>query len=173
MKQKILLDENNQYKFDFSNCEYVWQINNLANKLKLKDVDFITEIDDEILFIEYKNSNIPNARRPEAMYQKIKSEPQKFYESISKKYYDSLLILWSCRGNEQDKSISYIFLVEDKLIDKSMRKRLHKKIIKQLPLNLEDDDIKREIISKFEVCNLKEWELYHPNIKITPITNLN
>lgn len=29
MKQKILLDENNQYKFDFSNCKYVWQINNL------------------------------------------------------------------------------------------------------------------------------------------------
>ncbi|MCI6736645.1 MAG: hypothetical protein MR593_00780 [Intestinibacter sp.] len=51
----------------------------MASKFKLKDVDFITEIDDEILFIEYKNSNIPNARRPEAMYQKKKSEPQKVY----------------------------------------------------------------------------------------------
>lgn len=173
MKQKILLDENNQYKFDFSNCKYVWKINNLASKFKLKDVDFITEIDDEILFIEYKNSNIPNAKKPEAMYQKIKNEPQKFYESISKKYYDSLLILWSCRGNEQDKLISYIFLVEDKLIDKGMRKRLYKKIVKQLPFNLEDDSIKREIISRFEVCNLKEWELYYPNIKISSITNLH
>ena len=54
-----------------------------------------------------------------------------------------------------------------------MRKRLYKKIVKQLPFNLEDDSIKREIISRFEVCNLKEWELYYPNIKISSITNLH
>ena len=169
MKQNILLDENNQYKFDFSNCEYVLQINDLAKKFKLKDVDFITEINDEILFIEYKNSNIPNAKNPEAMYKKIKTDPQKFYESISKKYYDSLFILWSCGCYENDKSISYIFLVEDKLIDKSMRKRLYKKIVNQLPINLDDISIKREIISRFEVYILREWELNYPNIEISPI----
>lgn len=38
----------------------------------LKDVDFIVEKKDKILFVEYKNSNIPNASNPEAFEEKIK-----------------------------------------------------------------------------------------------------
>lgn len=169
MTQKILLDENKQYKFDFSKCEYVLEFHDLANKSKLNDVDFITEINDEVLFIEYKNSNIPNAVKPDVMFRKIKEKPEKFYANISKKYYDSLLILWSCKGNEKDKPISYIFLVEDKLIDKKIRKQLKLKIMKQLPFNLKGENVLREIISKFEVYNLQEWEEDYPNIKISAV----
>ncbi|MGL5753740.1 MAG: hypothetical protein ACRCYC_00230 [Paraclostridium sp.] len=169
MESKIVLDENGMYKFDFSNCEYVLEFHDLANKSKLNDVDFITELNNEVLFIEYKNSNIPNAVRPEAMLKKIIEKPEKFYASIAKKYYDSLLVLWSCRGNEKDKPISYIFLIEDKLIDEVMRKKLKAKIKNQLPFNLKGDQILREVISKFEVYNLKEWNREFPHIKITPV----
>lgn len=50
MDSKIVLDENKEYEFDFSKCEYVLEFHDLANKLKLNDVDFITEINDQVIF---------------------------------------------------------------------------------------------------------------------------
>lgn len=169
MEEKILVEENGIYEFDFSNCEYVLEFHDIANKSKLKDVDFVTEVHDEVLFIEYKNSNIPNAVRPDAMFKKIKENPEKFYSSIADKYYDSLFILWACDGNKENKKIAYIFLLEDKLIDEVMRKKLKIKIKKQLPFNLKGDKVVREILSRFEVYNLKEWESAFPNINIRPV----
>lgn len=169
MEDKILLDENKAYEFDFSDCEYVLEFHDLANKSNLNDVDFITEINDEVLFIEYKNSNIPNAVNPEAMFRKIKEKPEKFYANIVKKYYDSLFILWACKGNEKDKPISYIFLVQDKLIDKKIRKKLKLKIGNQLPLNLKGENILREVLSRFEVYNIEEWESKFPAIRIKAV----
>ena len=169
MDNKILLDENGVYKFDFSNCEYVLELHDLANRSKLNDVDFITELNDEVLFIEYKNANIPNAIKPDAMFRKIKENPEKFYSSIAKKYYDSLFILWACNGNKDDKKIAYILLIEDKKIDEVMRKKLKIKIKKQLPFNLKDENVVREILSRFEVYNLKEWNREFSDIKIFPV----
>lgn len=54
MNNKVLLDENKQYRFDFSNLEYVWEIHDLTSNVMLSDVDFITETNKEVLFIEYK-----------------------------------------------------------------------------------------------------------------------
>ena len=168
MNSKIVLDENKEYEFDFSKCEYVLEFHDLANKLKLNDVDFITQIDDQVIFLEYKNSNIEGAVKPDAMFRKIIDNPEKFYANIAKKYYDSLFMLWSCKGNEKDKPIAYIFLVEDKLIDEKIRKKLKLKIGKQLPLKVKDD-VKRELISKFEVYNLKEWKKEFEKIEIRKV----
>ena len=33
MELKILTDENNQFKFDFTNCKYVIELHDLANKM--------------------------------------------------------------------------------------------------------------------------------------------
>ncbi|MCB2340311.1 hypothetical protein [Clostridium estertheticum] len=55
MENKILIDENKKYRFDFSNVEYVLEIHNLISNGMLSDVDFITETNNEVLFIEYKN----------------------------------------------------------------------------------------------------------------------
>lgn len=168
MDSKIVLDENKEYEFDFSKCEYVLEFHDLANKLKLNDVDFITEINDQVIFLEYKNSNIEGAVKPDAMFRKIKEKPEKFYANIAKKYYDSLLMLWSCKGNEKDKPIAYIFLIEDKLIDEKIRKKLKLKIGKQLPLKVKDD-VKRELLSKFEVYNLKEWQREFEKVEIRKV----
>ena len=168
MNSKIVLDENKEYEFDFTKCEYVLEFHDLANKLRLNDVDFITEIDNQVIFLEYRNSNIEGAVKPDAMLRKIKENPQKFYENIAKKYYDSLLMLWSCKGNENDKPIVYVFLVEDKLIDEKIRKKLKIKIANQLPLKIKEH-VKRELLSKFEVYNLKEWNREFEKIEIRKV----
>ncbi len=64
----VFVEENGFYQIDFTTA--LWAIGNLnslydAAKLELSDVDFIAEIDDGILLVEYKNSKIPCASRPE------------------------------------------------------------------------------------------------------------
>lgn len=118
--------------------------------------------------MKYKNSNIEGAVKPDVMFRKIKEKSEKFYANIAKKYYDSLLMFWSCKENEKDKPIAYIFLIEDKLIDEKIRKKLKLKIGKQLLLKVKDD-VKRELLSKFEVYNLKEWQQEFEKIEIRKV----
>lgn len=169
MEDKILLDENKQYSFDFTNTKYVLELHDIANKLKLNDVDFITELENEIIFLEYKNANIKGAVNPNAMFEKIKTE--EFYKSISKKYYDSLIIFWASGGNSSEKElpITYVLLIEHPLIDKKIRRQLKLKIGKRLPLGIEDNLIVREFLSRFEVYSLDEWNMVYNNIKISPV----
>lgn len=167
MENKVLIDENKQYKFDFSDLEYVLEIHNLISNVMLSDVDFITETNNEVLFIEYKNAGIKGASNPDAMLKKTKHED--FYKRIARKYYDSLLMFWACKGNEKELPIVYVLLIEHPLIDKKLRKILEMKIGKQLPIKLKGEKILREVLSNFKVYNLEEWRSSFPQIKITPV----
>ncbi len=166
---KILTDENNQFKFDFTNCKYVIELHDLANEMKLNDVDFITEYNNKIIFLEYKNANIKNAVNPNAFVDKIKREPEKFYKNIAKKYYDSLMMFWATGGNKDEFSITYVLLIEAPIMDAKIRKQLRIKIGKQLPLNLKEDSIVREMLSKFEVLSIDEWKERFREINIDEI----
>ena len=167
MENKILLDENKQYKFDFSKSKYVLNIHEMTSKTTmLSDVDFITATEKEVIFIEYKNANIANAKNPDAMLNKTNTEA--FYKKIARKYYDSLFIFWACDKNEKNMPIIYILLIEHPMMDKKIRKMLKEKIKKQLPFNLKDERITRTIISDFDVCNLEEWREKFPYFSITP-----
>lgn len=169
MVNKILTDENNQYKFDFTNCKYVIELHDLANKMKLNDVDFITEYNNKIIFLEYKNANIKDAVNPNAFVDKIKREPEKFYKNIAKKYYDSLMMFWATGGNKNEFPIIYVLLIEAPIMDAKIRKQLRIKIGKQLPLNLKEDSIVREMLSKFEVLSIDEWKERFKEINIDEI----
>lgn len=171
MEDKILLDENGEYKFDFSKLEYVWDIHDIASQTTmLSDVDFITETEKEVLFIEYKNANIANAKNPDGMLKKTSTET--FYKKIARKYYDSLLLFWACNGNRKQLPIVYILLIEHPVIDKKIRRMLKEKINKQLPFNLKDSRIVNIIISNFDVCNLEEWKEKFPYISISPVKEI-
>jgi hypothetical protein len=170
MKNKVLVDENKRYEFDFSASEYVLEMHDLTNNIMLSDVDFITETDKEVLFIEYKNASIEGAVNPNGMLAKIKGED--FYKKIARKYYDSLLLFWACKGNEKELPITYVLLIEHPIIDKKLRKQLKLKIANQLPFKLKEKQIQREVISNFEVYNLEEWKEKFPQIKITPVVSM-
>ena len=169
MELKILTDENNQFKFDFTNCKYVIELHDLANKMKLNDVDFITEFNDNIIFLEYKNANIKNPVNPNAFVDKIKREPEKFYKNIAKKYYDSLMMFWATGGNKDEFPIICVLLIEAPIMDAKIRKQLRIKIGKQLPLNLKENSIVREMLSKFQVLSIDEWKEKFKEINIEEI----
>lgn len=167
MNSKILLDENKQYKFDFSNAKYVLDLHELANSLMVNDVDFITEIDDQVLFIEYKNAEVSNAVNPDAMFEKINTD--KFISNISKKYYDSLLLFWGTGNDKSESKIKYILIIQHPKIDLRVRKQLRNKIREKLPMLRKDKRIIKGFISEFEVYNLNEWEEKFNNIKISKV----
>lgn len=67
IEKKVLVEENGRYQFDFSALGYVWEMHEIVTHTTLSDVDFITETESEVLFIEYKNANIKGAANPDAM----------------------------------------------------------------------------------------------------------
>ena len=61
---KVFVEENKVYQLDCS--EALWATDAVhevyrANKLGLKDVDFIIEQDEDIILVEYKNGKISQA----------------------------------------------------------------------------------------------------------------
>lgn len=170
---KIFYDENKNYKFNFNDALEVFEPHSLSQKTTmLADVDFVLKASDKIIFLEYKNATTKNASNPEAFKEKIigKENRAKFCENISKKFYSTLFMVWACRKNDEEKEIEYILLVEHPEIDGKVRKMLRNKISKQLPFKLmEDENIKRKILSNFEVLNMEEWHTKHPKCKIEAV----
>lgn len=54
------------------------------------------------------------------------------------------------------------------VLDEKMRKQLKLKIGKQLPLRIKEE-VKRELLSRFEVYNLTEWKEKFNDIEIKSI----
>ncbi|MGY0372312.1 hypothetical protein [Clostridium sp. JNZ J1-5] len=169
MINRVLLDENKQYWFDFSKVESVWEIHDISNKITLSDVDFIAKTDKEILFIEYKNANIRDASKPNELYESLKSDRK--MNQLVKKYYDSLLVFWAFH-NKSELPIRYIFLVEGPLIDADFRRRIKLNLMNRLPFKLDNKDDTKKFISSLEVYDLEEFKNNIPNIVIKPVVEV-
>lgn len=72
-------------------------------------------------------------------------------------------------GNKEELPIIYVRLIEAPIMDAKIRKQLRIKIGKQLPLNLKEDTIVREMLSKFEVLSIDEWKERFKGINIDEI----
>lgn len=170
--EKILYDENRNYSFDFTKAIEVFEPHELSQKTTmLADVDFVIDTKEKIIFLEYKNATAKRVTNPDAIKEKILGDKKlKFYENISKKFYSTLFILWSCNKNEEDKDIEYVLLIEHPEIDGRVRRKLRNKIGKQLPFKLlEDERIKRKILSEFKFLNMEEWQGMYSEFPITEI----
>jgi hypothetical protein len=157
-------DENGKYEFEFPQCE-VWEYHQLAQKTTiLSDVDFVINSPEEVIFLEYKNASINGVANPNAFLCKLRTE--EFYIRASKKFYSSLFLHWACRENENDRPIVYTLLIEHPEIDGKIRKKLREKISKQLPIRFKDEQqIKRNVLNRFEVLNIDEWHQAYPLFK--------
>ncbi len=168
MSEKIYKDENNKYRFDFSDCT-VLEYNHLAQMTTiLSDVDFVICSKDEIIFLEYKNAAVDDVANPDEMLRKLKTE--EFYKRIARKFYSSLFLHWACKENENDLPINYVLLIEHPEIDSKLRKKLREKIFMQLPVGLKENEcVKRSILNQFSVYNLDEWHRNYPRFQVIPI----
>ncbi|MEG2521234.1 MAG: hypothetical protein RSA86_07865 [Christensenellaceae bacterium] len=152
--RRVYKEENHIYQIDFNAAEWATdELNNIFHdaKVELSDVDFIGEIDDEMLLIEYKNSAIPNAANAGA----FDPSSQKSISKIARKYYDSCIYL-DAIGKK--KARTYVYILEYPNGDSTTRKMVRNKIQTLLPFKLQKrNEIKKQVINEFQVLSIDEW----------------
>ena len=167
---KIFVEENGIYQIDLSAAANA--VGDLHEKYKsiahiLTDVDFIAETESEIFLIEYKNTDIENARDSTVFKEKIKNGT--FYDSILKKYYGSAFYVLACRI---EKPINFICIIESTFLDSPMRKRMLASIKKRLPYELQDiPEITAKLINDFKVLSIHEWNEQYSIFPLTKVIN--
>lgn len=169
MDTKIFQDENGFCQFDFSaalrasnQLNPIFQQNTSS---LLSDIDFLVETEDEIIFVEYKNANVPGCSKPEAMT----PSNQKLQNKLAFKYYDSWLYIHAtnCR-----KPITYVCVVEFYQDDSRMRLKLREAVTRLLPFRLQKlENVKHMMIQDFHVLSVDEWNC-HDHFKRYPITRI-
>ena len=165
---KIFIEENGIYQIDLSAA--ISAVGDLNEKYKtiahiLSDVDFIAETENDIFLIEYKNTEIENARDENAFKEKIKNG--KFYDNMVKKYYGSTFYVLAC-GKE--KPINFICILESSFLDIVIRKKMCASIKKRLPYELQDiPEITVNLINDFKVLSIQEW---NEQYSMFPLTKL-
>lgn len=164
----IFEEENHIYKIDFSNA--IWatdQLNKLFHnaKTELSDVDFIAETDNTILFVEYKNANIPNASSPSS----FSPTDNKKITQIVKKYYDSLIYIYAI-GKHKEKKKKYIYILEYPLGDVITRKLIRNRLQTKLPFLLqEQNSFNYKLIDEVSVLSIYEWNSIFSDFPLTRV----
>lgn len=171
---KILQDENGKVQFDFSSALDVFEPHELASMYSeyLSDVDFVIEEEQRILCLEYKNSSVKNAANADAFQRKLADE--EFWKKVAKKFYGTVFLVWACNKNQMEKPIEYILLIQTNPgMDGVLKKRLTAKMMRQLPFKYDNRaEIKRKVINRFELVDLKEWNAKYPQYPVCEINSV-
>lgn len=148
-------EENGVYQIDCSKA--VWSTNMIHASFSrdtssfLSDVDFAIETDDKLILVEYKNANIPNASKPQA----LSLTDQKLALKLCRKFYDSIFYI---RGIGKTQPCSYVCVIEAKKDDSVLRKFLRNELKKRLPFSLQaNPEFIEKWVNSVAVLNLQEW----------------
>ena len=165
----ILTEENGIYGIDCSKA--VWATDEVHERYHeakihvLKDADFIIETEENLLVVEYKNSTIQQAEKPE----NFQPLDDKMVNSIALKFYGTLHYLAIL--NKQ-KPKRYVYVVEAKNSDSTMRLKLRNRIMKELPFKLQEDmNAGAALIEGLEVLSIEEWN-QHKDYSLYPFVKL-
>lgn len=164
--EKFIRDENGHFTFDFTQSIDVYQYHNIANSSKLNDVDFVAEMETRILFIEYKNSDVPGTSNLNGIYEKRRNNPTEFNKNLINKFLHTLLILLAEGKNPDNKPIHYILIINEPLIDRKIRGKIKSMLSRNLPFNLRGGTITKEVITAVDVVDLDEFINKYPEIPV-------
>lgn len=153
MAKHKFIEENGIYKIESNEGNQFIELNKLYSKTILSDVDLIIIEDDLAIFMEYKNSNIKEAKNPEAFDRNIRDD--KHYMKIARKYYDSLIYILN--SNMKLKKKVYYYILETKTMDSVTRKLIAGKIKRKLPISMDDSEFEENLIDDFKVVSIDEW----------------
>lgn len=154
---RIYEDENHSCKIDFTKANWATdQLNNIFHTAKislLSDVDFVAETDEELLLVEYKNANLPQAVNPAA----FSPLQDKKLNSVARKYYDSHHFLQAVKRG-QGKKKCYVYILECVKGDSVLRNSVRVNLAGRLPFKLQKDVAGMEkMIDSLEVLSVDEW----------------
>ena len=165
--EKIFVDENEYCKIDFSSA--LWTTGKIhtifqdAGLHLFNDVDFVAETDDALLFVEYKNVNIPQAINPNAFNPK----DDKTLNNVARKYFFSQYFIHMINRGRHKKQ-KYIYILECIKGDKTLRKLVRDRLIMRLPFLLQkQNNMKERMIDSLEVLSMDEWNETYPQFLLT------
>ena len=163
---KIYVEENGLYRLDLSRAAWSIELHPLYrdSHLDLADVDYLCELDGEILFIEYKNAKVAFEKGFRAAEAFNPAEDKKI-DNMARKFFDSYFYLAS---HHDYRPIHYIYILEWPKGDVMMRKMLREKIVKKLPfLYQRKETIAPLVIEEFQVLSIDEWNQKYQKAPLT------
>ncbi|GHS93143.1 hypothetical protein AGMMS50276_02740 [Synergistales bacterium] len=168
----IFVEENGFYRLDCTSA--VWATDGLHNiyhssNIALSDVDFISESEENLYLIEYKNANIPQAANNPTPITADKND--KLHNKIAQKFYGSIIYI---KMLNKTKPVNYIFIAEYPHADEITRKLLRNKIKRKLPFKLQERaEVISPLITNFDVVSIAEWNIKYSAFPLLPKTLSN
>ncbi len=135
----------------------------------MKAVDFVVELPEYYLFIEFKDPEQPGvlAKDQQKFYTRIKSG--ELDEELKYKYRDSFLYEWA--SNRANKLIDHLVLIAWDSLDKAALLHRTEALKKKLPiLGPGADDWSRPFVRNCMVFNLAAWNFYFPQFPVARVS---
>ena len=154
------------FRFDFSRCLSVYKADAIMYH-DLPAVDFVVELEDNILFIEVKNPDHPNATERSRLEFMEDLHADVYPYLIGDKFKNELLRTWS-RGEKFGKPILCTLILEFNAFSKTDMAKLQEKIFNRLPFSLNKAEFggKKHFERRFDLCSTNEFRSLFPMIAV-------
>lgn len=131
----------------------------------LSDIDVVFELDNEVIFLEFKNYDLSPNPVEFSEVNTVKKNLQ-----IARKYYDSYLTV-NTFVQASTKKKRYFFVLVHGDLDVPMRSILYEKIRKQLPFRIFDEitELNTPLINEFRIMDIEGWNARFPDFKLQKV----
>ncbi len=163
----VLEEGSLQVSFDVPAWKFDGSTHGLSHCMKA--VDFIVELPDRYLFIEFKDPDNPGAKAKDRSEFISRFEGGQIDEDLKCKYRDSFLYEWA--AGRAEKPIHYLVLVAiEGLREPELMARANA-LGRKLPLlGPQSGSWTRSIVSTCHVFNIASWNRMFPNYPVTRVT---
>lgn len=131
----------------------------------MKCVDFIVELEDRVLFIEFKDPEHSRAPAENRRAFIADFESGALDETLVRKYRDSFLYEWAAKRTR--KPIHYLVLIALSSLDAAMLLIRTEALKSRLPIHGPEGVWSRSFVDKCVVLNLEAWNRTFPKFKVT------
>lgn len=137
----------------------------------MKAVDFIIELNDQYIFIEFKDPEHPHSKSADRSKFIDEFCAGNIDEDLKYKYRDSFLYEWAAKRIETDKPIYYYVLVAlESLTEAELLSRTDD-LKRKLPLRGPSSEIwKRKIVADCAVFNITTWNKTFNSYPVSRVT---
>jgi hypothetical protein len=134
----------------------------------MRAVDFIVELPEKYLFIEFKDPDHPAGRRKEKTEFLRKFLDGKIDEDLKYKYRDSFLYRWAC--DKTDKPINYLVLVAMETLTEADLLHRTDSLRKNLPMAIPPTaPWRRSVVANCAVFNIASWNRHFPDYLVSRV----
>ena len=135
----------------------------------MKAVDFIVELSDCYLYIEFKDPQAPSVPQPDAENYMESFQKGQLDEDFKHKYRDSYLYEWA--SGRADKPIDYLVLIALDTLKSPMLRHRRRELERKLPVpGPVGKPWPRPIVRSCAVFNLDSWNRKFPELTVTRLT---